>query len=46
MAVGVALMVFLHQLIGGTPVYLAGLIPLLVGVALLVASEFMMKPAG
>ena len=33
-AVGVALMVFLHQLASGTAVYLVGLIPLLVGVVL------------
>ena len=44
-AVGVALMIFLHQLVSGTAVYLVGLIPLLVGVALLIASEFLMKPA-
>ena len=45
LAVGVALMIFLHEIVTGTAVYLAGLIPLLVGVALLIASEFMMKPA-
>jgi hypothetical protein len=44
-AVGVALMIFLYHLIPGTAVYLVGLIPLLVGVALLIASEFLMKPA-
>jgi hypothetical protein len=44
-AVGVALMTFLHQLVPGTAVYLSGLIALLVGLALLIASEFMMKPA-
>ena len=42
--VGAALMIFLHQLAAGTAVYLVGLIPVLVGVALLIASEFMMKP--
>lgn len=44
-AVGVALMIFMHQLVSGTAIYLVGLIPLLVGVALLIASEFLMKPA-
>ena len=43
-AVGVGLMIFLHQLVPGTAVYLVGLIPLLIGVALLIASEFLMKP--
>ena len=52
-AVGVALMIFLYhmsrevpgsQLIPGAAVYLVGLIPVLAGMALLVASEFMMKP--
>lgn len=44
-AVGVALMIFLYQLVQGTAVYLAGLIPLLVGGVLLLFSEFMMRPA-
>jgi len=44
-AVGIALMIFMHQLTSGTAIYLVGLIPLLVGVALLIASEFLMKPA-
>jgi len=44
-AVGVALMIFMHQLVSGTAIYLVGLIPLLVGVALLIASELLMKPA-
>jgi len=44
-AIGVALMIFLYHLIPGTAVYLVGLIPLLVGVALLIASELLMKPA-
>jgi Flp pilus assembly protein TadB len=35
-AVGIAVMVFLHAIVHSTPVYLAGLIPVLVGVALLV----------
>lgn len=43
-AVGVGLMIFLHQLVPGTAVYLVGLIPLLVGVVLLILSELMMKP--
>jgi Flp pilus assembly protein TadB len=34
-AVGVGLMIFLRALVGGEPVYLCGLIPGLVGVALL-----------
>jgi hypothetical protein len=34
-AVGVGIMVFLHALIREAPIYLAGLIPLLIGVALL-----------
>jgi len=34
-AVGVGLMIFLHALISGEPVYLCGLIPGLIGVALL-----------
>jgi len=44
-AVGVALMIFLYQLASGASIYFVGLIPLLVGVALLIASEFLMKPA-
>jgi len=43
-AVGVALMIFFHQLVPANPVYLVGLIPGLVGVVLLVFSEFMTKP--
>lgn len=34
-AIGVALMIFLRALVGGEPVYLCGLIPGLIGVALL-----------
>jgi nucleoside recognition membrane protein YjiH len=37
-AVGIGLMIFLRTLVEGEPVYLVGLIPLLVGVALLVYS--------
>ena len=44
LAVGIALMIMLHQFAVGSPAYLVGLIPLLVGVALLLSSEFMMKP--
>jgi len=46
LAVGAALMIFLHQLVTAAPVYLAGLIPLLIGVMLLVASELVMRPRG
>ncbi|MGE4070867.1 MAG: hypothetical protein AB7E72_06790 [Lysobacterales bacterium] len=42
-AVGLALMIFLSQLQTQAPVYLVGLIPLLIGGALLLASQFMMK---
>ena len=35
LAVGVALMIFLHALVSDEPVYLCGLIPALIGVALL-----------
>lgn len=44
-AVGIALMIFLYQLVQEAPVYLVGLIPLLVGVVLLIFSELMMKSA-
>jgi hypothetical protein len=43
-AVGLALLVFLHYLIPGQAVYLSGLIPLMIGVALLVYAIFMAKP--
>jgi hypothetical protein len=54
-AAGVGLTIFLHSFIGFTaldggsgrppvPIYLVGLIPIFVGVALLVFTEFMMKP--
>lgn len=42
-AVGAGLTFFLAAFVVGAPVYLAGTIPLLVGVALLIFSEFMMK---
>ena len=42
-AVGVALMIFLYNAMAGTAAYLVGLIPLLVGVALLLLSELMMR---
>ena len=45
-AVGLALMAFLYMAVAGAPVYLVGLIPLLVGVALLIFSEVMMRPKG
>ena len=35
LAVGVALMIFLRALVSGEPVYLCGLIPGLIGVAML-----------
>jgi hypothetical protein len=43
-AVGAGLMAFLAAWVFGAPVYLAGLIPVLVGVALLIFSEFFMRP--
>lgn len=43
-AAGVGLMIFLHQIAPATAVYLVALIPLLVGVVLLILSEFMMRP--
>jgi len=36
-AVGVALMIFLHSLVKGSPVYLSGLFPLLIGLVLIAA---------
>jgi hypothetical protein len=41
-AVGIALMVFLGALVPGLPVYFAGLIPLLIGIALFGYAHFMM----
>jgi hypothetical protein len=40
-AVGVGLMIFLHELVHPAPVYLSGMIPLLIGVALLVYGVWM-----
>lgn len=45
-AVGVALMIFLYGVAPATSVYLVGLIPLLIGVVLLIFSEFMMNRGG
>ena len=44
LAVGVGLMIFLRALIGDEPVYLVGLIPGLIGVALLVYALFLAPP--
>jgi hypothetical protein len=44
MAVGVALMIFLYQAMPGSPGYLVGLIPGLVGVVLLLGAGLMMRP--
>jgi Domain of unknown function (DUF6249) len=44
LGVGVALMIFLRALVGGEPVYLCGLIPGLIGVALLVYALFLAPP--
>ena len=41
LAVGVALMIFLRALVGDEPVYLCGLIPGLIGVALLTYALFL-----
>jgi hypothetical protein len=41
LAVGVGLMIFLRALVGNEPVYLVGLIPGLIGVALLAYALFM-----
>jgi hypothetical protein len=41
---GIALLIFLRALIGNEPVYLCGLIPGLIGVALLVYAFFMAGP--
>ncbi len=43
-AVGIGLMVFLGVVVHRAPVYFIGVIPLLVGVALLVYVHFMMPP--
>jgi len=42
--VGVALMIFLRALVGGKPVFLCGLIPGLIGVAMLVYVLFLAAP--
>ena len=44
MAVGAALMIFLYALVPMVPVYLSGLFPLFVGIALLFFAKFMMNP--
>jgi len=44
LAVGIALLIFLHALVGNEPVYLCGLIPGLIGVAMLVYVFFMAPP--
>jgi hypothetical protein len=41
MAAGIGVMVFLRAIIPGTPVYLAGVIPLLVGAVLLGYGQFL-----
>lgn len=41
---GAGLMFFLFAFVVGSPVYLVGLIPVLVGVALLIFTEVMMRP--
>ena len=38
-------MIFMFEVAPATAVYLVGLIPLLIGVVLLIFSEFMMRPA-
>jgi hypothetical protein len=44
LGVGLALVIFLHALIGNEPVYLCGLIPGFIGVALLVYALFLAPP--
>ena len=44
LGVGVGLMIFLRALVGNEPVYLCGLIPGLIGVALLVYAFFLAPP--
>ena len=44
LGVGVGLMIFLRALVGNEPVYLCGLIPGLIGVALLVYALFLAPP--
>lgn len=43
-AVGISLMVFMHQLFNGAPIYLVGLVPMSVGVGLLIFTELISKP--
>jgi hypothetical protein len=44
LAVGVALLIFLRALIGNEPVYLCGLIPGFIGVAMLIYALFLAPP--
>ena len=44
LAVGIGLLIFLRALIGNAPVYLCGLIPGLIGVAMLVYALFLAPP--
>jgi hypothetical protein len=44
LAVGLALVIFLHALIAGEPVYLCGLIPGFIGVGMLVYALFLAPP--
>ena len=44
LAVGIALMIFLRALIGNQPVYLCGLIPGFIGIAMLAYSFFLAAP--
>ena len=44
LAVGIPMTVLFHQAAPGTATYLVGLIPLLVGVALLILSELILRP--
>ena len=44
LAVGIALLIFLHALVGNEPVYLCGLIPGFIGVAMLVYALFLAPP--
>jgi Flp pilus assembly protein TadB len=41
--VGVGLMIFFYVLFGGMPIYMVGIIPLLIGLVLMVYGFFMMK---
>ena len=46
LAVGIALIIFLRALIGAEPVYLCGLIPGFIGVAMLTYALFLAPPVG